>query len=304
MKRNAFTLVELLVVIGIVAVLVAILLPVLASVRQQSVTLKCLANLRICGQAFEMYIDEHKGFVPYPNTGIDPSGKDCTVWFTVIDPYLNSIANTHRSGVAAQRAYSEFKQCPLINNLFSLADGSGDGGSGNQNYTTEDTKSYKMNSCLRYFNVASGQYAQAKVQQLPDTGTFVLLGDGISLDLAGLYTHATSGETQSGAFDMDVNGQTLGVASCPMVRHQGACNILFVDGHAESVKLAAQSPPKTLTDLPAVNVPSWQSEYIDASGNEVWIKSTTPPNNTTATIAGRNPATTPLVWSSRPSITR
>lgn len=50
-----FTLVELLVVIAIIAILVAILLPALASSREQSRSLKCLANLKALNQASQAY---------------------------------------------------------------------------------------------------------------------------------------------------------------------------------------------------------------------------------------------------------
>jgi prepilin-type N-terminal cleavage/methylation domain-containing protein/prepilin-type processing-associated H-X9-DG protein len=60
----AFTLVELLVVIGIIALLIAILLPSLAKARAAARTVACAANLRSIVQGMQMYAAQNKGYFP------------------------------------------------------------------------------------------------------------------------------------------------------------------------------------------------------------------------------------------------
>jgi len=69
LPRRAFTLVELLVVIGIIAVLISLLLPSLNRARENAKQVQCLSNMRQLGLAFTMYNGAYSGYFPRPSAG-------------------------------------------------------------------------------------------------------------------------------------------------------------------------------------------------------------------------------------------
>lgn len=111
--KRGFTLVELLVVIGIIALLISILMPSLSRARQSAITLQCLSNVRTIGQALLMYSNDNKGFYPYGWTFITNAGDgDQRYWPATLASYMNGAsANPWDSNSNGRMSY--FK-CPEV----------------------------------------------------------------------------------------------------------------------------------------------------------------------------------------------
>src|SRR4051812_22542275 len=131
-RYSAFTLVELLVVIGIIAVLIGVLLPVLSKARGRAETIACQSNLRQVVQACVQYTIEYKGSYPwgfifnrYGPTGRPQPATETSyiTWFSSCDKYMKSketeiiLYNANNNNIidgATKRVFSGAFKCPVV----------------------------------------------------------------------------------------------------------------------------------------------------------------------------------------------
>jgi prepilin-type N-terminal cleavage/methylation domain-containing protein len=86
----AFTLLELLVVVAIIAMLAALLVPVLGQGQTKARSVRCLSNLDQWGLAYRQYADDNRDFLPRRGQGVQPLAQINRPedWFNALPPYL------------------------------------------------------------------------------------------------------------------------------------------------------------------------------------------------------------------------
>lgn len=87
--HRGFSLVELLIVIGIIAVLMGILLPALAGARKMARSTACLANLQQWGDSFHMYLNANAG-----HSFVERQELTGLAWYEVLQPYNGDVHRT------------------------------------------------------------------------------------------------------------------------------------------------------------------------------------------------------------------
>ena len=229
-ERRGFTLVELLVVVGIVALLIAILFPVLSKVRKHAQEVHCAANLRSIGHAMTMYTQQY-GYYPGGWRG------SVAVWPPRLRAFLNG-----ESGVflcPAQDERCEWKMGgPAPGGLATRAET-------RWGYVEGEPLLSRYGTFFSYgYNVWGSLYS-GKV----DLG----LGDHVGGDplVPGLHIEiranrvkkpaemiAIADSTVDGAWDCGIHLENSGFDLLPAPPvpgpiHRGGANVLFCDGHVQ-----------------------------------------------------------------------
>lgn len=123
--KNAFTLIEMLVVIAILALLMAIINPAVSRSLDNSRRIACVSNLRSLGQATLAYVMENNREIPFIYAGSGPgNGYANPPWFNLIAPYADAVV---RSNISLERGTDGVFRCPAQRGNFAVSYGPSSG---------------------------------------------------------------------------------------------------------------------------------------------------------------------------------
>ncbi len=263
-RRSAFTLVELLVVIGIIALLIAILMPALTSARTQAKTVASLSNLRQLGLGMVLYRNENKGYYPVASYASLPD-RPRFRWSDAIYPYMKNTEvymSPQLDEPERQRMNKPFAHtCNPAANPGLLPETVYWGGYGyNWQYLGNGRQPTVAGQPMPVFQAKEGVQVRATSHTvaIADTkgsrngtsvfelkeGTYVVDPPLQSRDLGSKGSRKLSADpTQAGNYGYtggDGSSGNLAAEhrSTPAERNRGLVNVLFCDGHGESLKLS------------------------------------------------------------------
>ncbi len=214
--RRAFTLVELLVVLGIIMLLISVLLPALSKAGEAAKSVQCLSNLRQMALMAHNYAVRENGRFPIAKyTTINPPLVILHYWdFT---RRIDGATITVEPGILWMgQVDARVQQCPSFD--------------GASNATGDPYTGYNYNTSYIGHGEGEAIVAPAKVSQVRASSECALFGDGQWLNGANKYMRAplpNPGDTVSNATRL---------AGTQGFRHRGRTNVAFADGHAESLE--------------------------------------------------------------------
>lgn len=213
----AFTLVELLVVISIIAMLIALLLPALGSARDAARTVVCLSNLRQMATAAHCYAASYKGSYPIAYYYQTKPVFTAVAWdFSVTKDFNTSPATTKvEPGLLwSGQGSGKVQQCPSFD--------------GASNSPGDPFTGYNYNTSYIGHGASETISRPAKVTDVKRPSECALFGDGQYADGANKFMRAPFANPG----DVSFSARSAGTQG---FRHRGKTNVVFCDGHAETL---------------------------------------------------------------------
>ena len=270
-SSRGFTLVELLVVIGIIALLISILLPALNRARQQAQLVKCASNLRQIGIACQLYAQNNKGFMPAPFimlTGVTAPDGSTYGSASPGDSWMHAALMGRVQTPSGQvKIGSDYLQVagdnPSLVRLSGLVCPTGVNARGDAGAGMRGT--YGLNAWLPPVTAGGPNlYKHTKLAELKPPTQFVVAGDA-QVSAAGDFDWMLNGRQTTGAGIYPYNG-TLAPVMTPRRRfantfHMKGANYLFADGHVGYAKAVDGHLRNSKPD-------GWE---VDTNGDEVGV---------------------------------